>query len=164
MSDYLNQFAGRDLTVVREREHGGSHDVYAEPPSPWAAGFGATHTLDCGEGHGRGTRPAILKKTVLYVGVDEKPDGEGIVWERWGIRHLATREADWRHFTPREVGHARAWVRDVGNGEGGVETWEIDEMSAETIFRIVKKNYYGGLSNFKCDILFGNFDNHHNAE
>ena len=77
---------------VREKEYGKSHDVYEGAPDEWAAERGATHTLYCGEvegpygNHGRGTRPAKLLKTVMYVGVDEV-DGD-IVWQKWAVKHL----------------------------------------------------------------------------
>ena len=65
----------------RERDCQKNHDVFLGAPCEWSELQGATHTLDCGIGHGRGTRPAIMKKTVLYVGIDEHDDK--IVWEKW---------------------------------------------------------------------------------
>lgn len=75
----------RPYTVVREAEYKLDHQVFDGAPDAWAESHGATHTLWCGEGHGRGTRPAKLLKSVLYVGVDEAEEG-GIVWEKWSIR------------------------------------------------------------------------------
>lgn len=80
------------ITGVREKEFGKAHDVYTGAPCEWSAARGATHTLYCGEVEGKygmpgkGTRPAILKKTVLYVGTDEQNDQ--IVWEKWDIKTL----------------------------------------------------------------------------
>jgi hypothetical protein len=88
-SNYLahrQQFKNRAYTVIREKEFGLSHYVYDGAPNEWARERGATHTLDCGEGPGKGTRPVRLLKTVAYIGVDEGP-GETIVWEKWFIRH-----------------------------------------------------------------------------
>jgi hypothetical protein len=78
----------RSVTIVREKDYGKSHEVYDGAPCEWSASHGATHTLYCGEGVGKGTRPAKLLKTCLHVGVDESPEG-GIVWEIWEIRHTA---------------------------------------------------------------------------
>ena len=78
---------------VREKKYGKSHEVYEDAPCAWSAERGATHTLYCGEVDGpygtpgRGTRPAKLLKSVMYVGVDEDEDGH-IVWQKWAIRHL----------------------------------------------------------------------------
>ena len=79
------------ITGVSEKQYGKSHEVFTGAPCEWSAQQGATHTLYCGETegpygcHGRGTRPAKLLKTVLYVGVDEDEAGE-IVWEKWEIK------------------------------------------------------------------------------
>jgi hypothetical protein len=67
--------------LVKEKQFGKYHEVYCVDHSDWAKERGATHTLYCGEGHGRGIRPAIVLKTCMYVGVDEENDQ--IVWERW---------------------------------------------------------------------------------
>ncbi len=76
---------------VREKTHGLIHEVY-ETAHGWAEARGATHTLYCGEGLGRGIRAARLLKTVLWVSVDETPTADGtdhrIVWEKWDIKHL----------------------------------------------------------------------------
>ena len=85
LNDYLNEFKGRDLTIVREKTWGKTHEIYAEAPCQWSRLQGATHTLFCGVGHGRGTRPAKLLKTRLYVGNDEDEHG-AIVWEKWTIK------------------------------------------------------------------------------
>jgi hypothetical protein len=74
------------ITGVREKQYGKTHEVYDGPPCDWSKERGATHTLYCGEGLGRGTRPARLLKSVLYVGVDEADDQ--IVWEKWQIKTL----------------------------------------------------------------------------
>lgn len=76
------QKKGRFLCYFREKEHGLYHTILEGPPCEWSRERGATHTLDCGEGIGRGTRPARLLKTVLYVGIDEDPT-DTIVWEKW---------------------------------------------------------------------------------
>jgi hypothetical protein len=77
--------------LVREKTHGLVHEVF-ETADGWAEARGATHTLYCGEGQGRGIRPAKLAKTVLWVGVDETPTADGtdsrIVWEKWDVKHL----------------------------------------------------------------------------
>lgn len=73
------------LTIVTEKEFGKKHEIFDGAPDEWAAARGATHTLWCGEGIGRGTRPAILKKTVAYIGVDETDEG-GIKWEKWQVK------------------------------------------------------------------------------
>ena len=70
------------LIQFREKEYKKTHEIYALPPSQWAAERGATHSLWLGEGHHRGTRPVILKKTRVLVGVDETPEG-GIEWQTW---------------------------------------------------------------------------------
>ena len=72
--------------TVKEREFGKTHDVYQGAPTLWAAERGATHTVWCGIGPGRGVRPAILKKTVLLVGIDEVDDK--IIWEKWNIKTI----------------------------------------------------------------------------
>ena len=85
------------IVGVREKEYGKTHDVYTGAPCDWSSEQGATHTLYCGETEGKygipgkGTRPAILKKTVLYVGTDEDEYGK-IVWEKWDIKTLWTYE------------------------------------------------------------------------
>lgn len=66
-----------------EKELKNRHCVYDGPPCEWSKERGATHTLYCGDGIGKGTRPAKLLKTVLYVGTDELDDD--IVWEKWDI-------------------------------------------------------------------------------
>lgn len=73
-------------TIVREEDYKHDHQIFDGPPDEWAASHGATHTLWCGPGPGKGTRPAKLLKTVLYVGVDES-DSVGIIWEKWDIQH-----------------------------------------------------------------------------
>jgi len=78
------QFA--KITGVKELQYGRTHEVFAGAPCQWSLERGATHTLYCGEGFGRGTRPAKLLKTRLYVGVDEQEDR--IVWHKWDIRTL----------------------------------------------------------------------------
>jgi hypothetical protein len=70
------------LLLFREQSYKLTREIYATPPSQWASERGATHTLWCGVGHGRGTRPVIIKKTRILVGVDETPEG-GIKWETW---------------------------------------------------------------------------------
>jgi hypothetical protein len=60
-----------------------THEVWDGAPCDWSRVRGATHTLDCGIGPGRGTRPAKLLKSVIYVGIDEADDM--IVWEKWSI-------------------------------------------------------------------------------
>lgn len=70
------------MTSFKESSFGKSHDVFDGAPSEWAAERGATHTLWCGKGPGRGTRPAKLLKTRLHVGIDESPEGD-IVWSIW---------------------------------------------------------------------------------
>lgn len=72
------------ITGVKEKQYKKTHEVFTGPPCEWSAERGATHTLYCGEGPGRGTRPAKLAKTVLYVGTDEINDQ--IVWEKWQIK------------------------------------------------------------------------------
>lgn len=68
--------------IFREKEFGKDHEIYEGPPCEWSRARGATHTLWLGEGPGAGTRPAILLKTRVKVGVDEAPDGS-IKWEVW---------------------------------------------------------------------------------
>jgi hypothetical protein len=72
------------ITGVKEKQYGLTHEVYDGAPCVWSELQGATHTLYCGEGVGRGTRPAKLLKTILYVGIDEDPQGN-IVWDKWSI-------------------------------------------------------------------------------
>jgi hypothetical protein len=75
------------LIRFRESEYKKTHEIYALPPSQWAAERGATHSLWCGDGHGRGTRPVIIKKTRILVGIDETIGG-GIEWQTWTGRFL----------------------------------------------------------------------------
>ena len=81
---------GRLMTAVKEKTHGLVHEVFSGAPCGWSEARGATHTLYCGEGHLRGTRPARLLKTVLWVAVDETPTEDGtdfkLVWEKWEVR------------------------------------------------------------------------------
>jgi hypothetical protein len=74
-----------NVPIVKEAQWGHRHEVREGAPCAWSAEQGATHTLWLGEGPGKGTRPARLLKTVLYVGVDENADGN-CVWEKWQIR------------------------------------------------------------------------------
>lgn len=74
----------RDLLIVKDTEFKNSHEFYTSAPCEWSEERGATHTLYCGAGLGKGTRPAKLLKTVAYVGIDENADGE-IVWEKWSV-------------------------------------------------------------------------------
>ena len=76
------------VVQFRETEYKKTHVIYALPPSQWAAERGATHSLWLGEGHHRGTRPVILKKTRILVGVDETIGG-GIEWQTWTGRFLS---------------------------------------------------------------------------
>lgn len=80
-----------NYTSFKEKSFGVTFEVWEGAPCAWSEALGATHTLYCGEGHGRGTRPARLLKTVCYVGLDEAlaEDGEKyiIVWEKWDIKH-----------------------------------------------------------------------------
>ena len=84
----------KTFTFVRELSVGETHTVLHGSPTGWAEARGATHTLYCGEGHGRGLRPARLLKTVLWVGTDEAPTWDAtdtkIVWEKWDIKTLET--------------------------------------------------------------------------
>ena len=73
---------GMTCTIFQEKDFKKSHEFYSRPPNEWAAERGATHTLWLGEGCVKGTRPAKLKATVAYVGVDENEDGS-IKWEKW---------------------------------------------------------------------------------
>ena len=70
------------LTLVREQEFKKLHEVFQGAPNTWAKERGATHTLWTGTGIGKGTRPAKLLKTRLYVGIDEDEQGQ-IIWEKW---------------------------------------------------------------------------------
>jgi hypothetical protein len=83
----LDSLEGRYHSTVREKVYGHSHEIYNGAPCEWSAARGATHTLYCGEGPGKGTRPVRLKKTVMYVGVDELP-GEIIKWDKWEIKTI----------------------------------------------------------------------------
>jgi hypothetical protein len=72
-------------TIFRENEYRKSHVITAGAPCDWSKERGATHTLHIPERHSDiagATRPAILKKTRLLVGIDETPEGD-IAWERW---------------------------------------------------------------------------------
>lgn len=79
--------ANMTCTIFRENSYKKSHEFYDRAPDQWAADHGATHTLWCGEQLGAGTRPAKLKATVAYVGVDENEDGS-IKWEKWNGKIL----------------------------------------------------------------------------
>ena len=81
-------------TIVKELSFGRNHEIRDGAPCEWSAARGATHTLITSEPKTKtangtpifgGTRPAILKKTVLHVGVDEG-ENETIIWEKWQIR------------------------------------------------------------------------------
>lgn len=80
-----------EIFGVKEKDFKKNHDVYLGAPCKWSAEQGATHTLYCGEVEGpcgtpgRGTRPAKLLKSVLYVGIDEDDEGK-IVWEKWSVK------------------------------------------------------------------------------
>jgi len=81
-----NHLWNTTCNVVKELEYKRLHDVYDGAPCEWSAERGATHTLWCGEGPGRGSRPVIMKKTVMMVGIDEADDQ--IVWEKWNIKAI----------------------------------------------------------------------------
>ena len=68
--------------LFRLHENKKVHEFYDCAPDQWSLDRGATHTLWLGEGLGKGTRPAKLKATVAYVGLDENEDGS-IKWEKW---------------------------------------------------------------------------------
>lgn len=71
--------------LFREKEFRLDHVVTQGAPCEWSHNLGATHTLHISQRHADiagATRPAILKKTRLLVGVDESPEGT-IVWQRW---------------------------------------------------------------------------------
>ena len=74
----------RNWNVVTEVDYKKDYTVFDGAPCDWSREHGATHTLFCGDGPGRGTRPAKLLKTVLYVGVGEDEDGN-IVWDKWTL-------------------------------------------------------------------------------
>jgi len=82
--------AKRSYTIIKERELKHRHLVFDGPPDDWAKERGATHTLFCGNGIGKGTRPAKLLKTVMYVGTDES--NNEIVWEKWDVREYMRAE------------------------------------------------------------------------
>ena len=82
----MESLSGRYLCTVREETYKKTHEIYSGAPCEWSAARGATHTLYCGEGPGRGTRPVKLLKTVLYLGTTE--DNETIVWEKWHIKRI----------------------------------------------------------------------------
>jgi hypothetical protein len=81
-----NHLTSQPYTLINEHQYDRMHKVYTGAPSEWAAERGATHTLWLGNGIRRGSRPAILKKTVLWVGRDELDDQ--IVWEKWDIKTI----------------------------------------------------------------------------
>ena len=85
-SDIENHLWNSKSATVKELEHKKLHAIYKGAPTIWSADRGATHTLWCGSGPGRGSRPAILKKTVLLVGIDEVDDK--IIWEKWKIKTI----------------------------------------------------------------------------
>jgi len=86
-TDIFNHLWDVPHTSVRERLYGRIHDIYDGAPNEWAAERGATHTLWTGIGLGRGSRPAILKNTVLCVAIDESDDQ--ITWGKWDIKHIS---------------------------------------------------------------------------
>ncbi len=53
---------GHAGTGVREKQYGKQHDVFDGAPCEWSRERGATHTLWCGDGPGRGTRPAGITR------------------------------------------------------------------------------------------------------
>lgn len=72
------------------------HHFLDGAPDLWAKTHGATHTLLVqgdllrgrdGRQFGSGTRPAKIRKTVAYIGIDETEDGD-ILWEKWQITKL----------------------------------------------------------------------------
>lgn len=70
----------------QEKEFKNFYEYTQDPQylSPWDIEHGATHRIfvaSLGD-----TRPAIIKKTVAYVMVDEG------VWERWDIKQVWQRE------------------------------------------------------------------------
>jgi len=82
-SPFYKELSPRSYSVVTEKEHGKDHTVFDDAPCEWSKARGATHTLYCGDGQGKGTRPAILKKTVMFVGTNEIDNN--IVWEKWNL-------------------------------------------------------------------------------
>jgi len=72
------QVAGTFIEVSARHQH----EYAIGAPTEWAAERGATHTLYTIDG----PRPARVKRTVAYIGVDETPEGD-IAWERWEIRN-----------------------------------------------------------------------------
>jgi hypothetical protein len=67
----------------------GNHFCYWDgAPDEWAGQRGATHTVRLTYRdlpHQSPLRGAKILKTVLYLAVDESPEGD-IVWEKWDIR------------------------------------------------------------------------------
>ena len=82
-SPFYQEFKNRSYSVVTEKEFGKDHAIFDGAPCEWSKARGATHTLFCGDGPGKGTRPAILKKTVMLVGTDEIDNC--IKWEKWNF-------------------------------------------------------------------------------
>lgn len=66
--------------VFIESEHKNHHVISEGAPCEWSKVRGATHTLHIDKDST--CRPAKIKKTRIYVGVDELP-GEVIKWETW---------------------------------------------------------------------------------
>ena len=86
---------------VRVKDNGKDHTVFDGAPCEWSEALGATHTLFCGDGPGRGTRPARMLKTVLHVGVNDTEDGQGIIWEAWDL--TPSRTVSWPASPPLPV-------------------------------------------------------------
>ena len=57
------------------------HFTYRPTTDPWAVKHGLTHEIDMF----RGTRFAIVKKTVVHVAVDESQEGTPVL-ETWKLR------------------------------------------------------------------------------
>ena len=76
--------------IVTNLETNVKFEVFLTPEDGWSQARGADATLFVGFGYGKGTRPAKLTKTTLWVGMDEAPTADGtdsiIVWEKWNIR------------------------------------------------------------------------------
>jgi hypothetical protein len=82
-SEYCN--TGKIGGCFYEKEFGNLFEYLNTPPNDWAREHGATHSVCVGDVINSPLRPAIVKKTVVYVMVDENDDGP--VWEKWSIKN-----------------------------------------------------------------------------
>jgi hypothetical protein len=80
----MYKFNYSNIGEIQNDEHSGWY-TYRETSNPWAKENGLKHEIDVLDG----VRFANVKKTVVYVAVDEAADGSAVL-EKWNLRkHVA---------------------------------------------------------------------------